>query len=87
MNKFDYHTAMQSKKFNDSGIIGVQYFKSKKCIGFQYDFVANNGLSKEYDDVDFFYVEAPYPKGIKIFDERANVKEQRGIEDLKLQNN
>ena len=82
MSRFDYHTALQSKNFSDFGIKGIKYFKSKKCVGFQYDFVESKSLSKEYDNVDFFYVEAPYPKGIKIFDERAKVKKQRGIEDF-----
>ena len=82
MNHFHYHTALQSKKFDNLKFKGVKYFQSKKCIGFQYDFVANNALSKRYDNVDFLYVDVPYPKGIKIFDERANIKKQRGIEEF-----
>jgi len=80
----NYHTALNSKKNTNKIVEGTQRFETKNCLAFTYDFIPKQSLPNEYDKCDFLYVEVPYPQGIKIFDERANVKETRTVDDFAL---
>ena len=79
-----YHTALNSKKSISQTIEGTEKFETKICSAFRYDFIPEQSLPKEYDECDFLYVEVPYPQGIKIFDERANIKKTRTVDEFAL---
>lgn len=79
-----YHTALNDKKQTTEFIQGTERFSSQYCTAFKYDFIPVKVLPKEYNECDFLYVEVPYPQGIKIFDERANIKQARNVDDFAL---
>lgn len=77
-----YHTALNSKKSVSQEIEGTEKFQTKICSAFKYDFIPEQSLPKEYNECNFLYAEVPYPQGIKIFDKRANIKEERTVDDF-----
>tara|TARA_B100000963_G_scaffold190660_1_gene165856 strand:+ start:6666 stop:7265 length:600 start_codon:yes stop_codon:yes gene_type:complete len=78
----NYHTALNDKNHHELVVHGTEYYENNFCKIFQYDFIPSKTLRKEYDECDFLYVEVPYPQGIKIFDERANIKQTRSLDDF-----
>ena len=57
------------------------FFEINNIKIFAQDLVKDN-LSTHFDSVDFFYTEPPYPMGLKYFNKKAKVEDNRKYDDV-----
>tara|TARA_B100001057_G_scaffold500494_1_gene615891 strand:- start:694 stop:1305 length:612 start_codon:yes stop_codon:yes gene_type:complete len=81
MKKEFYHTAMKINidTFND--IMPEEYFEKNENIVFRYDLMNFDKLHY-FEKADVIYSEPPFPHGFKIFNERADIEDQRSYSDF-----
>ena len=71
-----YHSALH-KPSNYPALDKIQLGNS---VAFTHDVM--KGIPKEYEKCDIIYIEIPWIDGFQIFEERANIKQQRTYEEF-----
>jgi hypothetical protein len=69
MKKLPYHSALKNGTIEQSQ--PVQRFVYKNSVAFAYDIF--DPLPNDFNACDFFYMEPPYPAGVKVFDDRVGI--------------
>ena len=67
--RLPYHSALKGGTIENAQ--PLQRFVYGNSLAFAYDVF--DPLPSEFDACDFFYMEPPYPAGVKVFDERMGI--------------